>query len=92
MSEAALLEVLIAEIEDNNQAFVDALLVKARNAIMAGGGLLAPLETGSLNGKSFQRGIRMDAAQVARVCRQALASADGGDVSATSMDFSNLDR
>lgn len=85
-----LLDVLIDEIADDNTAFVTSLLATARAKIAAGGGLVAPLTSASLNGKNFNRDVRLDAVQVARVCRLALAHAEGGGVSATTLDFSRL--
>ncbi len=91
MTAADLLDILSDEIADGNIAFVNNLLDQARAQIAAGGGEIAPLLSGNVNAKSFSRTVRMDAAQVARVCRQAIADAgDGGPVVSTGLDFSRL--
>lgn len=90
MTATDLLEVLLAEIADNNEAFVDQLLESARAKILAGGGEISPLFRAQLNGKEFWKAVRLDAAQVARICRQAKAEAAGDAVVSTRLDFSGL--
>jgi hypothetical protein len=86
----ALIEVLIAQIDAGNEAWVDALLAKALQKIADGGGMIAPLTGTGLNGKNFNREVRLDAVQVAQACQLAKAHACGNDVSSTSLDFSGL--
>jgi len=86
----ALYEVLTGELEDGNRTFVTDLLEAAKAKIVAGGGEISPLQSATLNGKQFLRTLRMDCVQVAQICRQALAAADGREVSATRLDFSGL--
>lgn len=95
MTTGELTDFLIAEITATDSTdFVNDLLSKAKAQILAGGGLIAPLIGGSLNGKSFNRNLRLDAVQVATACRAALDyAAEGEDqkgVSCARMDFSDL--
>jgi hypothetical protein len=90
MSTAAdLLEFLTAEEEDGKTTATD-LLALARAKILAGGGQLAVMTSGTANGKSFTFDIRLDAAQLANICRQAIASAEGDEVISSGLDFSAL--
>lgn len=90
MSTAAdLLEFLTAE-EEAEQTTAADLLAKARAKILKGGGQLAVMTSGSANGKSFTFDVRIDAAELANICRQAMAAANGDDVISSSLDFSQL--
>lgn len=90
MSTAAdLLEFLTAEVAEGHDT-AEVLLAKARAKIVVGGGQIAVMTSGSANGKSFTFNVKMDAAEVARVCRQALAADEGDDVVSSSLDFSQL--
>jgi hypothetical protein len=89
---ADLLEILISEIEDGNVAYVNNLLTAAKAKITAGDGEMAPLQDGNLAGKQFSRVIRLDAAQVARICRQAIQETGGSGVATTGLDFSELNQ
>jgi hypothetical protein len=74
---------LIGEIDDGNESFVTDLLVSAKAKIVAGGGGIDSMSCGSRNGKSYTLQIGMDAAMVAKACRDALRttnSADGNPV------------
>jgi len=84
-----LLEFLTAEVAAGESTAED-LLALARAKILAGGGQLRVMTSGSANGKSFTFDTRMDAVQVARICRQAIAADDGDDVIASGLDFSGL--
>lgn len=84
---AALQDFLIAEVEEGNVDFVNQLLELARAKVLAGGGELAPLDQGTINGKNFQRVIRLDAAEVAAACREALRHSDPSYGPITFVDF-----
>ncbi len=89
MSSAADLKAfLIAEVEEGNSDFVTQLLDLARAKILAGGGEIAPLERGSLMEDEFAQNVRMDAAEVAAACREALRYADANYSPITFVDFS----
>ncbi len=94
MTAAEFTEFLIAEINAGNETFVTDLLAAAKVKITAGGGLIAPLVSAAENGKSFNRELKMDAATVAKCCRDALleTSEDEDDqpVSGTAFDFRDL--
>ena len=94
MTASEFTDFLVAEIKDGNADFVIDLLAAAKAKITAGGGQIAPLISGALNGKSFNRELSMDAAVVAKCCRDAIReTADEGDkapVSSTGLDFSGL--
>lgn len=90
MSTAAdLLEFLTAEEEASLPTATD-LLALARAKILGGGGEVAVMTSGSANGKSFTFDVKIDAAQLANICRQAIAAAAGDDVIASGLDFSGL--
>lgn len=84
-----LLEFLTAEVADGKSTAAE-LLVLARAKILRGGGQIAVMTSGSANGKSFSFDIRMDAAQLANICRQAIATEDGDEVISSGLDFSQL--
>ena len=88
MSAAEFTSFLVDEIEASNAAFVNELLANARAAITAGKGTIAPLLTGSVNGKSFTRELQMGPAEVAICCRNAIKEAAGTHVISTAFDFS----
>jgi len=82
---------LVADIQaTGNNDFVEALLASARAKILAGGGEISPITTAALNGKTFGRTLRMDAAEVAAACREALSIAAGDAVVTSTLDFSGL--
>lgn len=86
---ADLLEFLTAEEEDGQSTATD-LLALARTKILAGGGQMAVMTSGSANGKSFNFDILIDAAQLATICRNAIAAAEGDDVVSSGLDYSQL--
>jgi hypothetical protein len=86
-----LTELLTAECEAaGNTDFTSELLAAAKTAILAGAGSIAPLTSGSLNGKSFTRDIKLSHAEVALACRRALSlyNEDAGESPITFLDFS----
>ena len=82
---------LIAEIEasDGDALWVESLLAKAKAKVLAGGGEIAPLFSGTFNGRNVQRNVRLDATQVASACRAALdyTAADQKGVASSRLDF-----
>lgn len=70
---------LIDEIDDGNTSFVTDLLAAAKAKIVAGGGVIDSMTSGSRNGKSYTMQIGMDAATVAAACRAALKTVDVAD-------------
>lgn len=87
--------VLVAEMEaDESTAFVDQLLKDARAQIKAGKGSVGTLTSSALNGKSFQRQVQFNAADMLDICRRAIRRYTLGDddteVSATRPDFRGL--
>jgi hypothetical protein len=94
MTAAELTEFLIAEIDAGDAAFVTNLLAAAKDKITKGGGVIAPLISASENGKAFNRELKMDAAVVAKCCRDAIAATsddeDDQPLAATSFDFRDL--
>ena len=73
MTVSQLTEFLVADCEDTDDtAFTYALLSAAKAALLAGGGVIAPLTGGSLNGKTFTRELKLSPAEVALACRNAL--------------------
>jgi|DEB19_MinimDraft_3_1074340.scaffolds.fasta_scaffold11461_2 hypothetical protein len=70
---------LIDEIDDGNESFVTDLLASAKAKIVAGGGVIDSMTSGSRNGKSYTMQIGMDAATVAKACRDALRTTDDTD-------------
>jgi len=70
---------LIDEIDDGNTSFVEDLLTDAKAKIVAGGGVIDSMTSGSRNGKSYTMQIGMDCAMVAAACRAALRTADVDD-------------
>ena len=92
MTADALRQVCRGQIEDGDRAWVEQLKRKALDKLLAGGGEIAPLDSGSLNGKSMNRTVRMDAAQVAAICREELDIADDptGASPITFLDFGGI--
>lgn len=86
---ADLLEFLTAEVEAGESTATD-LLALARKKILRGGGEMKVMTSGSANGKAFSFDLRIDAAQLAVICRSAIAAEDGDDVIASALDFSGL--
>ena len=70
---------LVDEIDDGNESFVTDLLTAAKAKIVAGGGVIDSMTSGSRNGKSYTMQIGMDAATVAKCCRDALRTMDAAD-------------
>ena len=70
---------LIDEIDDGNESFVTDLLASAKSKIVAGGGVIDSMTSGSRNGNSYTMQIGMDAATVAKACRDALRTTDAAD-------------
>jgi hypothetical protein len=87
MTSDALRLVCRAQIAKGNRAWVEELEDRALAKLLKGGGEIAPLESGSLNGKSVQRNVRMDAAEVAAVCRVVLDDADAEAASGAAEDI-----
>lgn len=83
---------LVADIQaTGDDTFVQTLLTSARAKILAGGGEISPLTTAGLNGKTFGRSLRMDAAEVATACREALDIVAGDAAVVSTLDFSCLE-
>ena len=79
LSNADFTQFLIDEIDDGNEDFVADLLAAAKAKIVAGGGVIDSMTSGSRNGKSYTMQIGMDAATVAKCCRDALRTMDVAD-------------
>lgn len=91
---SALLEECLA---DGSSAFVSQILDDARAALTSGKGVVSALTNSSANGKSFQRTVSLNPAEVMRACRIALNrfAGDGDDeneVASTVADFRQLSR
>ncbi|WP_395736288.1 hypothetical protein [Prosthecobacter sp.] len=90
--------VLVAEMEaDQSTALVDAILKAARKKLLQGNGTVGTLIQSGVNGKTFQRQVDLDCAQVIDACRRALKmylndGEDDDQVSATYPDFSGIIR
>ena len=86
---------LIAECEAaGDTEFANEILTAAKQAILAGGGVIAPLTSGSLNGKNFTRDIKLSPAEVALACRNAINiyNEEAGSGPITFLDFSRANR
>ncbi len=92
LSNADFTQFLIDEIDDGNEDFVTDLLASAKAKIVAGGGVIDSMTSGSRNGKSYTMQIGMDAATVAKCCRDALRTTDttDGNPMFTAASFTNI--
>ena len=79
LSNADFTQFLIDEIDDGNEDFVADLLASAKAKIVAGGGVIDSMTSGSRNGKSYTMQIGMDASTVAKCCRDAMRTTDNTD-------------
>jgi hypothetical protein len=70
---------LVDEIDDGNESYVEDLLTAAKSKILEGGGVIDTMTSSSRNGKSYTMQIGMDAAMVAKACRDALRQTDAAD-------------
>lgn len=78
-------------------SLIDEMMKAARAALKSGGGMISALTNSSANGKSFQRAVALNPAEVLRACRSALAryagdGIDADEVSSTVADFRDLQR
>jgi uncharacterized protein (UPF0264 family) len=90
-----LAELLIDETEmSNSTRFLDELMCKARNAILAGNGTIGSLTASSINGKNFTKTADMNPAEVLKACHMALDEIDGTgkNVAASYADFREIRR
>lgn len=80
--------------EDEDTAYVDALLTAARSALSGSGKGLSSLTGGTVNGRNFSRAIHLSALDVARACQRALAlyNDESSEVSSTYADYRSLSR
>jgi len=79
LSNADFTQFLIDEIDDGNEDFIADLLASAKAKIVAGGGVIDSMTSGSRNGKSYTMQIGMDAATVAKCCHDAMRTTDNTD-------------
>ena len=84
-------------IAESSTSYVSTILDAARASLLAGQGSVSALTSGSGNGKSYQRAVSLNPAEVIRACRMALNrylgdGTDDNEVSATLPDFSLLRR
>lgn len=79
LSQSQFTQFLIDEIDDGNEDFVTDLLAAAKAKIVAGGGIIDSMTSGSRNGKSYTLEVGMNAAMVAACCREALRATDNND-------------
>lgn len=95
MTVAEFSQVLLTEIEDSGSTeFVERLKCQAKEAILNGKGTIGGLTSSGVNGKTFQRTINMDPAQVLDACQQALNeyNGTGGAICASYADFRTIHR
>jgi len=76
---------------------IDTIMQSARSALKTGGGIVAALTNSSANGKSYQRAVALNPAEVLSACRKALAryageGIDEDEVASTCPDFRSLQR
>lgn len=89
---------LLAEaLATGSTAFVSKILDDAKAALTAGAGIVSSLTNSSANGKSFQRAVALNPAEVMAACRMALNrylgdGTDENEVSSTVPDFRQLSR
>lgn len=81
----------------SSTSLIDKIMKSARAALENGRGIVSVLTNSSTNGKSFQRAVALNPAEVLRACRTALAryAGDGDDdreVVSTLPDFRSLIR
>ncbi|HEX8312901.1 MAG TPA: hypothetical protein VF614_16375 [Chthoniobacteraceae bacterium] len=90
-----LADFLLADIRaTGSTTFAQELLDNAKAKIAAGKGEVSMLASGSLNGQSFARldGLQLNltALDVAGAARHAIDTYEDGEISSTSLDFSQL--
>jgi hypothetical protein len=94
MTESEFTQFLVDEIDAGNETFVTDLLTVAKAKVTAGGGVIGNLTSGTVNAKSFTKQISMNAAVVAKCCRNALiqtsADENTAGVAGTCLDFRGL--
>ena len=92
LSQSQFTQFLIDEIDDGNEDFVTDLLAAAKAKIVAGGGIIDSMTSGSRNGKSYTLEVGMNASVVAFCCREALRATDNNDGSPmfTVASFTNV--
>lgn len=75
-------------------SFVEELKCNALNAVLSGKGTIGGLTSSGVNGKTFQRSIDLNPAQVLDACQRALKAYAGDDstVGSTYADFREIHR
>ena len=84
-------------IAQSSTSYVETIRAAARASLLAGQGSVSALTSGSGNGKSYQRDVSLNPAEVMCACNLAInrylgGGTDDNEVSATLPDFSLLRR
>lgn len=80
----------LVDMADDGEIDLYAMRTQAMSKISAGGGELAFVSSGTINGKTVNREIRMDAAEMLGAVNKAIRVVNGKAVSVTYSDFSSL--